>query len=340
MFAFHFADHLLRQKLKHIIVHVTNRCNMRCGHCFVDFSTRDELTLNELRSLAGHVGKLLWLDMSGGEPFMRPDLVDIVSSFRSDVITIPTNGYHSDKIPQVLADIRDRIRSELVVSISIDGLKDTHDRLRKKSGSWGKAWETFEGIRAMKGISVKINTVLNNANAGEMLELMKLVRHKGPDFHSVILLRGSPADKDSALPSVDTLESLAPEILKVLSTYGYGQGPIRSRILRNYHRYLWDVSLRTLREQRQVVPCLAGSAHMVVYADGGVSSCEILKPVGNIREQSLPEIMKSKGLKEQRRSIQEGTCSCTHNCALLDSIILRPSSIARMIIKGASTPHA
>jgi MoaA/NifB/PqqE/SkfB family radical SAM enzyme len=340
MFAFHFADYLLRRKLKHIIVHVTNRCNMRCRHCFVDFSSKDEMSLNEFRSLAEQVGRLLWVDISGGEPFMRDELADIVSSFRADVITIPTNGYLTDRIPLVLEDIKERIGSELVISISIDGLKDTHDRLRQKSGSWDKAWETFEIVRGMKGVSVKINTVLSAANAEEILELMRLVRRKEPDFHSVILLRGSPADNDSALPSIETLESLAPEILRVLSTYKYGQGPISARILRSYHRYMWDVSLRTLRENRQVVPCLAGSAHMVVYANGGVSSCELLGPVGNIREYTIEELMNSSEFKDQRRAIQEGKCSCTHNCALLDSIILRPSSIPRLLIKGANTSHA
>ena len=87
-----FTEFMLYQKLQHMIVHVTNHCNFRCQHCFIDFSPKNDLKLEHYRALGQQAGNLFWLDIGGGEPFLRKDLADIVACFGAKVVQIPTNG--------------------------------------------------------------------------------------------------------------------------------------------------------------------------------------------------------------------------------------------------------
>lgn len=326
-----FAEYLFRRNLKHLIVHVTNHCNFRCSHCFIDFSKKKDLGIETYQALARQVPPLFWLDIGGGEPFLRKDLADIVTAFDTRVVTIPSNGSLPDLMMDQIARIRRTSTANLVIGLSLDGLKETHDSTRNAPGNWSQVWSTFEQLRRVDGLSVKINTVLTRENRDEILPLMEEVRRRGPDFHSVILLRGSPADASVALPPIEDLQRLAPQIFAILETYDYGRNLFAAHVLRNYHRYLWNVSLRTLKEQTQVIPCQAGKAHMVVMGDGSVSSCELLPAVGNIRDQSLDDIRSGTAFREQVRAIERKACHCTHNCALFDSILFNPASLPHLL---------
>jgi MoaA/NifB/PqqE/SkfB family radical SAM enzyme len=330
MFLTHFAGFQMHKNLKHLIVHVTNHCNFRCKHCFIDFSPKRDLPLETYQALGQELGKLFWLDIGGGEPFLRKDIVDICASFQAEVMTIPTNGFLVDRTVEMTRGVRDRIKGELTIALSIDGLEPTHDRIREK-GSWEKLWTTFEALKKIEGVRVKINTVLCKENFDEILPLMELVYARRPDFHSIILLRGNPIDPSFGLPPISELKKIQEPLFSILGRYDYGHGSFTSRVLRNYHRYLWNLSLQTIEQRRQIIPCLAGKAHAVVMGNGDVSSCEMLPPIGNIKDSSWTEIWQGEALKAQRESIRRKECYCTHNCAMLDSILYRPASYPQLI---------
>jgi len=331
MFISTFLRYWLRPSFQHLILHVTQHCNLRCEHCFVDFGSGQNLPLEVYQRFGRDIGPLFWLDISGGEPFLRHDLADIVLAFDAKVVQIPTNASFPDAAESQLEKLRAHSRAKISVSLSLDGLKTTHEAIRKAPGNWDQVWSTYERLRALKGISVKINTVLTVRNAPEILTLMDQVWERQPDFHSVILLRGEPRRQDLALPRLPELRHLAQEVLKRQRRYTYGQNPLNAYILRNYHRYLWQLSIKTLEERRQIIPCLGGQAHAVCWADGSISSCEMLSPVGNITEQSWRAIISSPAFLQQVQDIGAGKCYCTHNCAMLDSILFRPASCFHLL---------
>jgi MoaA/NifB/PqqE/SkfB family radical SAM enzyme len=277
------------------------------------------------------VSDLFWLDIGGGEPFIRKDLADIVNIFNTKVVQIPSNGWFTDLIVEQTSRILKRGNREVVVSLSLDGLKDTHDRIRNQEGAWDRLWETFEALRKLNHLYIKILTVLHKDNANEIIPLMKEVRVFKPDFHSVILVRGDTLSENIELPSILNLRQLGREIFDIQETYNYGNNRVAANILRNFHRYLWKVSLQTIEEKRQVIPCLAGSTQMVVFGDGHVSSCEMLPAVGDLCSQDLRDIMKSLPYKQQMKNIAAGKCYCTHNCAMMDSIFFNPRNLPRLL---------
>ncbi|HIJ84361.1 MAG: Elp3 protein [Magnetococcales bacterium] len=329
-YALSLGGFLRRKSLRHLIVHVTNHCNFRCRHCFIDFSRQRDLKLEHFQRLARETGPLFWMDIGGGEPFLRKDLADIAATFKTTVLSIPTNGSLPEQAIEQLSRLKRMVNAEIVVSLSLDGLADTHDQIRGQNGNYNQVWNTFAALRRLGGLSLKITTVINNRNIHEIIPLMHEVRRHDPDFHSVILMRGQPTDPQMALPPLDILTGLGPEILKIIHTYDYGKGKLSSNILRNYHRYLWKLSLDTLRQKKQIIPCLGGTAHMVVWGNGLVSCCEMLEPVGDIRTQSFAEILSGTPYQRQRDAIVAGQCHCTHNCAMLDSVFFNPACMARL----------
>ena len=331
-FARAFGAYLLRQNLQHLIIHVTNHCNFRCEHCFIDFSPKRDLKLPQFQEIARQVGPLFWLDIAGGEPSLRKDLADIVAAFDAKVVQIPSNGSLPDLLIPALKRMKAESRAEIAVSFSLDGLEATHAKVRGAPDNWREVWDTYDRVRSLGGIAVKINTVLTKTNVDELIPLMRLVRERGVDFHSIILLRGDPMDPAVTLPPLEVLDRLAPEMFAILSTYDYGQNILAARVLRNYHKLLWATSLRTLEEARQVTPCYAGKFHMVVLGDGRVSSCEMLEPVGDVKTQSFAEILQSQAYRDQLASIERGECHCTHNCAMMGSLLFNPRHAARLAL--------
>ncbi len=326
------GDYLLHKSLKHLILHVTNNCNFRCKHCFIDFNHKRDLKLPVYQDLGRQVKKLFWLDIGGGEPFLRKDLSQIITAFPASVIGIPSNGSLPDLMEEQLIKIKEISDAEIVLSLSLDGLRDTHDDIRGQPGNWDQIWQTFERLQQLEGVSIKITTVITQQNFDKIIPLMQEVRRHKPDFHSVILLRGDTMDENTALPEISDLRKIAPSIFKILSTYDYGKNALSARILRNYHKYLWQTSLATIEQKTQIIPCLAGKAHRVVWGNGDVASCEMLPSVGNILKQSWQEIETSPAFIQQVQSIENKECACTHNCAMLDSIFFNPNQVAKLLL--------
>lgn len=133
------------------------------------------------------------------------------------------------------------------------------------------------------------------------------------------------------LPELSELRAFAPKMFEILARYDYGRARVAAAILRNYHKFLWNTSLEILEQQTQVIPCLAGQAHLVVNGDGGVSSCELLPAVGNLREQTLPEVLRSDEFRGQVKSIRNKECHCTHNCAMLDNTFFNPRNLPQLL---------
>ncbi len=323
---------LLQRKMKHMIVHVTTACNFRCEHCFVDFeSEKRDLKLPYFQKLGEQSPPLMWLDIGGGEPFLRKDLAEIVLSFDSKIVHIPTNG---SLIPQMIEQIK-RIQAqsdrEIIIGLSLDGMEQSHNLIRKENDSWTQVWDAYAALRDLGNVSIKVCTVINNKNLHEIIPLMEEVQKRGVDFHSVILLRGETLDPTMTLPPLDDLKALGPQMFDILNRYDYGKSSMSAYVLKNFHRYLWNTSLQILEQETQVIPCLAGQTQLVVWGDGKISACELLPAVGDLKEKDLPDIIASDAWQEQVQFIKDKKCHCTHNCAMLDSIFYNPVNLPNLL---------
>ena len=111
-FLSHFSNFLFKKKLKHLILHVTNHCNFRGSHCFVDFiNVKKDLKIEDYQNISKNINNLFWLDVGGGEPFLRKDLSKIVNLFKKQIVSIPTNGWLLENIIEQIDLIEKKIQN-------------------------------------------------------------------------------------------------------------------------------------------------------------------------------------------------------------------------------------
>lgn len=179
----------------HLIV--TCKCNFSCKHCYV-LQNPLEAPLDKLKKVAVEFQEMggLRLLVSGGEPFEYTHFFDF-SRFLSNLKAIRkillTNGWHLSKLTP--AEIKKLNFDE--IQISIDGLEETHDWLRKK-GSFKKALIAAENVKKA-GIHLSFATVINSKNAQELPELANLIQKFKPFRWSVDFLCATPKSKKLGL---------------------------------------------------------------------------------------------------------------------------------------------
>ena len=164
-----------------VIWNLIRRCNLTCKHCYsissdVDFS--NELSTVEVFSVMDDLKafRVPVLILSGGEPLMRRDIFDISERAKAMgfYVGLSSNGTLVD------AAMADRIRDigYDYVGISLDGIGDTHDRFRRKAGSYQ---QSLNGLRLLRdrGIKVGVRFTMTEDNAAELLRLLEPRRTGG-----------------------------------------------------------------------------------------------------------------------------------------------------------------
>ena len=142
------------------LVHfITNRCNARCSFCFIDFNNpntiKGELSLDEINKLTKNLGKsLLNINLTGGEPFARKDIIDIAKIYLKNTLIqsmyITTNASFPDRIETFAKSINSIDRElELNFQISIDELLEKHNKIRKIKNLFDNCLDTYRRIHKL-----------------------------------------------------------------------------------------------------------------------------------------------------------------------------------------------
>ena len=129
-----------KQKPVHLILFITDHCNAKCGHCFYweNLNQGESLNTDHIEKISRAMGELVWLDISGGEPFLRKDIDQICHRFldynQAKFINIPTNAIQTDVIGNRSKEfLRTPTHSGLNIALSIDGIGENHDRSPRRS---------------------------------------------------------------------------------------------------------------------------------------------------------------------------------------------------------------
>jgi len=328
-----------RRRVEHLILYATARCPVDCAHCFVPRTqdAREELTVGEVEGIAAALNPLTWLNIGGGEPFLRDDLVDICLPFQALETAIPTSGWLVDKTVRTTGNLHRSLGDKLYINVSIDGFKETHDKLRR-AGSFDRAMETLEALMQIDGLRVSVVSAVCNWNVDELPEFIDSLGQFGLFSHNLNLVRGTIANPEVTAPTPEELRKFVPEIIRVLKKRGYQWrgvlGSLLSSIQLRYSRRKWDLLLEALEQETQPVPCLAGRSHLVVWPNGDVAPCELLPPQGNLRNENLDRIMRGPAMQAALGSIRSKACWCTHECNMLDNVFLSLPSFCRVMLTG------
>lgn len=280
-----FALGVLRRQPFQCLLQVTNRCNMQCSFC--DFwpngvAPREELALADFRRIARQLAELgcFLVSIEGGEPFVRPDLVDIVRAFAArHVALLYTNGWYVD--PARAQALFDAGLTQVGVSIDFPEAK-RHDAKRRWAGAFDKARRAVELLRDAAphgGTQVHVMTVLMKDNQDDVERLLALSASLGVG-HCFTLLSGKGFRRGhaDAMPT----RPLSRELADAWRRYPH---------LRMFRDYLERVDL--FLEGGPMPRCRAGAQSFNIDHCGNVAPCieKIDRVVGNVRSEALRDIV-------------------------------------------------
>ena len=324
-----------------LVLFINSICNMKCEHCFYwqELNQRDDLTKEEIIKLSQSLGPIENLNLSGGEPFLRKEFSEICRQFirhnKVRQIYVPTNGWYTKKtIDQIQQTLEEPGLELFAVELSLDGLGEFHDRFRVAKGAFAKAMETYDALAELqaKDPRVRIHAIstATDVNVAEIRRLTTFLFDRCPkmDHHNLALIRGDR--KNPALKG--------PEMREYASLYEYVRRLWQPREQGRYgsivEPMLQWAKVETVARGTQVVPCKAGVLTAVVYANGDVGVCEMHEPLGNLRQQTFPEIWSSPKAQRLRQSIACKECHCTTEVFLWPSIVYNPVSLVRGMAGG------
>lgn len=324
----------------HLILFVTDHCNARCGTCFYwqNLNQGNALQPEHVRAISASLDRLVWLDISGGEPFLRKDLASICHQFLEGngvrFINIPTNAIQTEVIASLVSGIlaTDR-RFRLNIAISLDGVGENHDRVRGVPGNYKKALATLGRLRAIRDndrrLSLSLVTTLMRHNVGDVKRLLKLgVEEWRLDYHSLNLLRGSPMDTALQPPTPEQFAEISKLQLEQCRHYfrdrfGAVQGWLATAGRYVLNRYY----LRELEGRPKNISCNAGKISCVIDANGDVYFCELLKKVGNLKDYNweFKRLWYDFEAQQLRERVQ--SCHCTHECFHTKNLTFTPTRL-------------
>lgn len=316
---------------------VTSVCDMRCTHCFfteeLDDRPRKKLQMktDEIakisETLGGNLGVLV---LAGGEPFTRKDLPEIVRSFyennKLDSVYLMSNGQiHQRIFPDVTRILEECPKLNVTIALGIDGMKDAHEKIRRKEGSWDKAIHTARTLQQMKEeqfpqLDIQTCTCVMRSNEDTIFDWYDFLKYDlKPDKVNINYIRPPSADPTElefdhrryAELSHMILEDTKSAALK--NNYGGKSGFFKAAV----DIYMHDLIAKTKEENKAQLKCYAGSAGAVIYDNGVLSSCENKADVLNLRDYdwNFQDAWNTDLMKARRKEAGAG-CFCTHesNC--------------------------
>lgn len=294
----------------HMVWLATNACTARCMHCSSNSAKRshDELTTDEVFDLIDQLARagVVDLGISGGEPFIRRDLLEIVahSKLRGMSVGVATNGakLRPDQAAQLFELGLNRLQ------ISLDGLAAAHDRLRRWPGLFERVLRAIEVARAA-GLKVHICCTITRLNAGELDEFVEFLARL--DVHRLNFSRYVPTGRGSYALDLDDRDwhAIIHQCTKLRDRF-------KGRLEIVTHLAQQIIVDGEVADMPGFIGCQAGQGQGCVTANGTVLPCVLLPvPVGNVRDQPFAEIWRTSSVIHalQNRGYLEGKCA---NCSI------------------------
>ena len=284
----------------------TYRCQMRCKMCDIwDHPTRksDEISAKELEILP----KFKFANITGGEPFVRSDLEDIIEVMytKADRIVISTSGWHTKKIIKMAERF-----PNIGIRVSIEGLPIMNDELRGREGGFDRGLRTLLSLKEMGIKDIGFGQTVSNKNSHDLLPLYELSKSLNMEFatasfHNSFYFHRS----DNVVTNKDEVTSNFSELIERL---------MKENKPKSWFRAFFNLGLiNYIRENPRMLPCEAGTANFFIEPLGDVYPCNGLEErywkeaMGNIRNYSSFEDL---WFSDQAEKVRAKVRTCPKNC--------------------------
>jgi MoaA/NifB/PqqE/SkfB family radical SAM enzyme len=291
-----------------------------------------------------------WFTFSGGEPFIRSDLPDLVISAnrlcKPAIVNIPTNGWYTKRVLEGVERIcKAAPDTQLVINLSIDHhTPEKHDYIRGAPGSWTRMMDTYTGLRALDlpNLTVGVHTVVSKDNELDFPDIARGLAELGADSYIA-----EPAEERVELQTVGagitpSGENFARAAAAVLENEETAHGTVASMARALRGEYYQRVTRYLDGDTNAMPTCHAGFLSVHIVADGDVwSCCVICRSFGNLRDADFdfPTVWFSEEASDFRQWMRERHCACPLANAAYTNLLAEPAAAARIAARMVRRPE-
>ncbi|MGM9844793.1 MAG: radical SAM protein [Muribaculaceae bacterium] len=284
---------------------LTYRCPMRCKMCNIwkyPTDSREEIKADDLRSLP----KLKFINLTGGEPFIREDLPQIVAECyrHTDRIVISTSGYFEDRVIELAKKF-----PKIGIRISIEGLSQKNDELRGRDGGFDKGLRTLLRLKHMGLKDIGFGCTVSNNNSADMLSLYQLSLSLGMEFATAAFHNSYYFHKDDNV--ITNRDKVCADFEQLI------EWQLQEKHPKSWFRAFFNMGLINYIEGgRRMLPCEAGTANFFIDPWGEVFPCNGMEErfwkdsMGNIHDADFMTIWHSDKAEQVRAKVRR----CPKNC--------------------------
>lgn len=324
-----------------LTVSLTYHCNSRCKTCNVWKKKVNEFSLDEFENTFKNLGEQpYWFTLSGGEPFLRKDIVEICLSAYNNckpgIINIPTNGILYDKIPDKVQEIIENCEdAHIIINLSLDGIEEQHNNIRCVKDNYEKAMRTYRALRQLEfpNFELGIHTVISRFNVSEVPNIYNHLKALQPDSYITEI-----AEERVELDTIGT--SITPDLEDYSKTIDFLADELKkqnfsgvSKITQSFRLQYYELVKKTLKEKKQILPCYAGFTSAQMAPNGDVWTCCIrADPVGNLRDNGYDfrKIWFTEKAAKIRQSIKDKECWCPLANAAYTNMLMSPQFLLKV----------
>ncbi len=287
---------------------VTYRCNARCTMCNrykVPSRPEDELSIETIRKLP----PMYFTNITGGEPFLREDLKDVVRELykKSDRIVISTNGFFTDRIVDLCKEF-----PQIGIRISIEGLEQTNNEIRGLEDGFNRGYTTLKTLVGMGMKDVGFGMTVQDRNAPDLVPLYDISNELGMEF--------ATASLHNSFYFVET-HNIIHDRLMVAQNFE----DLVNRLLRSWSPKKWFRAyfnhglINYIFSQKRLLPCDMSFDTFFIDPFGDVMPCNGTREkevMGNLNRQSWDELWNSPEAEAVRKKVR----CCDRNCWMIGSV--------------------
>lgn len=297
----------MSKKLNGTVI-VTYRCNARCSMCNrykKPSKPEEEISIEMIRKLP----PMYFTNITGGEPFIRTDLKEIVRELykKSDRIVISTNGFFTDRIIDLCKEF-----PQIGIRISIEGLEETNNKIRGLEDGFNKGYDTLRKLVAMGMKDVGFGMTVQDTNAKDLVALYRLSDELNMEFataslhNSFYFVEAKNIIHDRLMVGQE-FENLVNELLKSNSPKKW------------FRAYFNHGLINYIFGQKRLLPCDMAFDTFFIDPYGDVMPCNGTKDkevMGNLNTQSWDELWNS----EQAEKVRQKVRHCDRQCWMIGSV--------------------
>lgn len=293
---------------KEICIILTYRCNAKCNMCDVwqhPTKAGEEITIEDIEKLPSG---LRFINITGGEPFIRQDIEEIIRVVRSKTerIVISTNGFFTERIVGLCEKYPD-----LGIRISTEGLQKANDEIRKIPGGFDRTMRTLLTLRKMGLKDIGFGMTIQDMNCKDLLPLYELSDALGYEFATATLHNSHYFHKlDNRIEDKDMVCNEFSKLVKEL---------LKSKSVKKWFRAYFNYGLMNyIYGGKRFLRCEMGTESCFIDPSGDVLACngmEVKVAMGNIKENSFVGIWNSDKAEEVRSIVR----TCDKQCWMVGS---------------------